>query len=642
MSNATFFKTTFSAIARILGVALLLLVMVGQAAPSQVRAAGTADLTITDVKVLPDENRVTNEDVIIRLTVKNQGTAAAAPFYMDVYIDRDPASCADVGDYWYYLTTGLNPGAEEDIDIRIQIEDINDLDGVGRAWSGPGEKNVLVVLDLCNNVSESDKDNNTKTQSVLITEPPVLPPSHDELDSPTVIPALPFNDSQDIRGATLNLTTDKHVSQCELYRGAKSVWYQYQPESDTSVIFDTFTSDYDTYIAVWTGTPDNLTEVKCNDDARRTKQSRVGLRVTGGTMYYIQVSEYRFPWTPSPFAPLSLDSSERPVLPNVSEVTEPTSEVSPLATIGLLNFHAYVDNIPPVVDSIQHGDPSATLTATVRFIVKFSEDVVGVDVNDFALVKTGTITGESIASVAMLNGQEDTYTVTVNTGSGVGTLKLVVRDTATIEDIVGNVMTELPFTTGAVYKVRVQTFADVPTSYWAWQFIEQLYTAGITGGCSTSPLQYCPATTVTRDQMAVFLLRGIYGASYVPPAVGSSTGFADVPTTHWAAAWIKQLAAIGITGGCGGGNYCPASPVTRDQMAIFLLRAKYGSSYAPPPVGATTGFADVPTTYWAAAWIKQLAAEGITGGCGGGNYCPASPVTRDQMAVFLVRTFRLP
>jgi hypothetical protein len=74
-------------------------------------------------------------------------------------------------------------------------------------------------------------------------------------------------------------------------------------------------------------------------------------------------------------------------------------------------------------------------------------------------------------------------------------------------------------------------------------------------------------------------------------------------------------------------------------MAVFLLKAKYGSSYVPPAVGASTGFNDVPTNFWAAAWIKQLAAEGITGGCGGGNYCPTTPVSRDQMAVFLDKTF---
>jgi CSLREA domain-containing protein len=188
----------------------------------------------------------------------------------------------------------------------------------------------------------------------------------------------------------------------------------------------------------------------------------------------------------------------------------------------------------------------------------------------------------------------------------------------------------------------ISTFLDVPDNYWALTFIDRLYEAGITGGCSTTPLNYCPDTIITRDQMAVFLLRGIHNSSYSPPAVGGSTGFGDVPTTYWAAAWIKQLAVEGITGGCGGSNYCPTGAVTRDQIAVFLLKAKHGSSYVPPPVGGDTGFGDVPTTHWAGAWIKQLAAEGITGGCSAGVYCPGAPVTRAQMAVFLVRTFNLP
>jgi hypothetical protein len=41
------------------------------------------------------------------------------------------------------------------------------------------------------------------------------------------------------------------------------------------------------------------------------------------------------------------------------------------------------------------------------------------------------------------------------------------------------------------------------------------------------------------------------------------------------------------------------------------------------------------------AWIEQLAAEGITTGCGNNNYSPTATVNRDQMAVFLVRTFGL-
>ena len=173
-------------------------------------------------------------------------------------------------------------------------------------------------------------------------------------------------------------------------------------------------------------------------------------------------------------------------------------------------------------------------------------------------------------------------------------------------------------------------FKDVPDSYWASSYIERLYASGVTGGCGTTPLIYCPTTTVTRDQMAVFLLRG--------------TGFADVPQDYWAAAWIKQLAAEGITAGCGNGNYCPTTPVTRDQMAVFLLKGKHGSGYVPP--AAMGMFADVPTNYWAAAWIEQLAKEGITSGCSvtpqASWYCPGTPVTRDQMAVFLLKAKHAP
>ncbi|MBI5963833.1 MAG: S-layer homology domain-containing protein [Chloroflexi bacterium] len=184
-------------------------------------------------------------------------------------------------------------------------------------------------------------------------------------------------------------------------------------------------------------------------------------------------------------------------------------------------------------------------------------------------------------------------------------------------------------------------FSDVPDSHWAWQFIERLYNAGITGGCATLPtLRYCPVTSVTRAQMAIFLLRGIHGRNYIPPAA-TGTIFNDVPASSFAAAWIERLSAEGITSGCGNGSYCPNAPVTRSQMAVFLLRGEHGSSYTPPPV-TVTRFSDVPGSYPTAAWIEQLAAENISSGCGGANFCPASAVTRDQMAVFLVRTFNLP
>ena len=183
----------------------------------------------------------------------------------------------------------------------------------------------------------------------------------------------------------------------------------------------------------------------------------------------------------------------------------------------------------------------------------------------------------------------------------------------------------------------VSDFTDVPESGNQFHFhIVKLVANGITAGCA--PGLYCPANSVTRAQMAVFLLKSKNGLCYVPP---SCTGtFPDVPCPSLFADWIEALAAAGITGGCGGGNYCPNSAVTRQQMSAFLLKAEHGSTYVPP---ACTGiFLDVACPSLFADWIEQLAAENITGGCGSGNYCPLNPVRRDQMAAFLFNTFDFP
>ncbi|HYX20316.1 MAG TPA: S-layer homology domain-containing protein, partial [Thermoanaerobaculia bacterium] len=117
--------------------------------------------------------------------------------------------------------------------------------------------------------------------------------------------------------------------------------------------------------------------------------------------------------------------------------------------------------------------------------------------------------------------------------------------------------------------------------------------------------------------------------------VGES--FPDVPTTNNFYSFIETLFHNEITGGCGGGNYCPTNPVTRAQMAVFLLKTEHGAAYLPPPCAGI--FGDVPCPSQFADWIEQLYAEGVTGGCQASplHYCPANPVTRAQMAVFLLK-----
>lgn len=183
-------------------------------------------------------------------------------------------------------------------------------------------------------------------------------------------------------------------------------------------------------------------------------------------------------------------------------------------------------------------------------------------------------------------------------------------------------------------------FTDVPGADIFHDDVEKLIRNGVTAGCGAGA--YCRNASVTRAQMAVFLLKASLGAGYAPPAC-TGTVFTDVPCTGGIFdPWIEDLAARQITGGCGAGLYCPNDPVTRAQMAVFLLKTLLGSAYNPPQ--CTGGlFLDVPCTGGAFdPWIEDLADRGITAGCGGGNYCPSSPNTRGQMAVFLVRTFSLP
>ncbi len=182
-----------------------------------------------------------------------------------------------------------------------------------------------------------------------------------------------------------------------------------------------------------------------------------------------------------------------------------------------------------------------------------------------------------------------------------------------------------------------RSFADVPPEHWAYRFVETIYHEGVTSGCGAAA--YCPEQPLSRAQMAVLLLMAEHGPSYIPPASTGSV-FTDVPVDHWAGDFIEALAAEGITAGCGGGRYCPDNPITRAEMAVFLLVAEHGPGWVPPaPTG--TVFSDVPASHWAGAYIEVLASEGITGGCGAGAYCPDGAVTRAEMAVFLTLTFDL-
>jgi S-layer family protein len=182
------------------------------------------------------------------------------------------------------------------------------------------------------------------------------------------------------------------------------------------------------------------------------------------------------------------------------------------------------------------------------------------------------------------------------------------------------------------------TYLDVPYTYFAWRFVEAVRLAGVMTDCGNA--NFCPNDTVTRGSMALLLLRGKQGAAYTPPPCTTAT-FTDVPCSDPLAPWVEELVRRGVTAGCGNNMYCPNSPVTREQMAVFLIKTVEGPSFVPPAC-TTPPFNDVPCSSPFSPWVKLITDRGITAGCGNGNYCPSNVVNKGQMSVFTTVDFHLP
>ena len=122
-------------------------------------------------------------------------------------------------------------------------------------------------------------------------------------------------------------------------------------------------------------------------------------------------------------------------------------------------------------------------------------------------------------------------------------------------------------------------------------------------------------------------------AGDAPPPAEASVTFSDIASSVHAEN-ILQLAELGITGGCEPGMYCPDDPVTRAQMATFLVRALELPETLADSFDDDNGSVHEPN-------IEALATAEITLGCGERAYCPHDAVTRAQMATFLVRALDL-
>ena len=194
-------------------------------------------------------------------------------------------------------------------------------------------------------------------------------------------------------------------------------------------------------------------------------------------------------------------------------------------------------------------------------------------------------------------------------------------------------------------------FTDVSQSNHYYADICEIWTRGVTLGCSTTPSLYCPDAPVPRWQMAIFIERSL--GIFNPPTPAFQR-FTDVPPSHQAYAFIDDFAQRGITLGCGNGSvFCPDDSVPHEQMATFMERA-VGRFQPPTPPSQT--FCDVPPGNTFYAFIADYFTRGVWPGCDGVGtgascqsipgcttaskcFCPSRFVTRAEMARILVRNF---
>ncbi|HRQ24692.1 MAG TPA: CARDB domain-containing protein, partial [Anaerolineales bacterium] len=225
--------------------------------------AGNPDLEVTIEVYPPDEdldpNIYLNDDVHVFIEVKNITGVDAGPFTVNIYVDDVYVECEDTNRSYYKDLTGLEGGKTELLKLTLPAGLLPE-----------GAHTIRVYADSGCAVAEDNEANNFGVVEFAVNPVLVAPPSHDEISSPIVIASLPYTHSVDVRGATRDDVNDPTDVGCPapdhiLDAGLASVWYEYTPTETAVVTLDTLGSNYDTYIAVWQGTP-GTTLVGCNDD----------------------------------------------------------------------------------------------------------------------------------------------------------------------------------------------------------------------------------------------------------------------------------------------------------------------------------------------------------------------------------------
>lgn len=178
-------------------------------------------------------------------------------------------------------------------------------------------------------------------------------------------------------------------------------------------------------------------------------------------------------------------------------------------------------------------------------------------------------------------------------------------------------------------------FQDIVAGSWQEPIANAIHAAGITNGCSSSPLLFCPNCELKRSHAAVFLGRALGLTPYENP----TPTFTDVPSSDPNYGIIEALVRARIVAGCTATAFCPDALLTRSAAAALIARA-----YDLMPEryeGSAPSFDDVAASHWAFTFIEALKHNCVTSGCGTDVYCPDKNITRIEFVAFIARMMEI-
>ncbi|AZK45069.1 type I pullulanase [Paenibacillus lentus] len=178
-------------------------------------------------------------------------------------------------------------------------------------------------------------------------------------------------------------------------------------------------------------------------------------------------------------------------------------------------------------------------------------------------------------------------------------------------------------------------FSDVPGGYWASEAIQQLAARQITAGGSEDV--FAPASSVTRAEFTAMLVRVLNLEHKLDPSMldpSDSMAYTDVPSSAWYAEAIAAANAAGIVKGRANGTFGSTDGITREEMAVMLMRA-YAVMNGARSANST---GDMPfkdshsIAPWARQAVSEAAALGILRGTGSDLFEPKDQLSRAESA----------